>query len=279
MNQRSFVMTSHRCWILAPAFGLFASIYAAVPALAVDPIRCTVVIDEESGDILHRKGSCDERTYPMSTFKLPLAMMGYDAGILTDETTPLWKYRKEFGGSARVQEDFNPTSWEKESIVWYSQEITRRLGEAKFEDYIQRFDYGNRDVSGGPGKDGLTGAWLMSSLTISADDQVDFIRRFLTERLPISDHAVEMTKNIVPRFEAADGWVIHGKTGSGWLRDKAGKRAKERPLGWFVGWAEKEDRRVVFARLFVSNRAHNEPLSFETRDTLIEDLPKIVAGL
>ncbi|MCB5202853.1 class D beta-lactamase [Neorhizobium sp. T786] len=273
-------MVFYRRALLASAVSLFVSIYATAPALAVDPIRCTVMIDEESGEPLHREGSCDERVYPMSTFKLPLAMMGYDAGILTDEKTPRWEYRKEFGGPKRVQKAFDPTGWEKESIVWYSQEIARRLGEGKFGDYIQRFDYGNRDVSGGPGNtDGLTESWLMSSLTISADDQVQFLRRFLTGRLSISDHAVEMTKSIVPRFEAADGWVIHGKTGSGRLRDENGKPAKDRPLGWFVGWAEKNDRRVVFARLYVSNRAYDEPLSFETRDSLIADLPKILAGL
>lgn len=273
-------MIFYRRASLVSALGLFASICAAAPAMAADPIRCTVIIDGESGEPLYRQGSCDERVYPMSTFKLPLAIMGYDAGILIDEKTPLWKYRREFDGSKRVQKDFDPTGWEKESIVWYSQEITRSLGKRRFGDYIQRFDYGNRDVSGGPGgTDELTESWLMSSLAISPDEQVSFLHRFLTRRLPVSEHATQMTKAILPTFDAADGWTIHGKTGSGRLRDEAGKPARDRPLGWFVGWAEKDGRRVIFARLNVSNRAHNEPLSFETRDTLIADLPALVEGL
>src|SRR5690606_29270398 len=228
-------MILHGRACLAAALGLFASICTTAPAMAADPIRCTVVIDGESGEPLHREGSCDRRVYPMSTFKLPIAMMGYDAGILVDETTPLWKYRKAFGGSKRVQKDFDPTGWERDSIVWYSQEITRRLGKERFGDYVRRFGYGNRDVSGGPGgADGLTEAWLMSSLAISPDEQVDFLHRFLTGRLPISDHAAAMTQAITTRFEAADGWTIHGKTGSGRLRDEAGKPARDRPLGWFV---------------------------------------------
>jgi hypothetical protein len=60
----------------------------------------------------------------------------------------------------------DPSRWEAVSVVWYSQEITRRFGEAKFKAYIDRFGYGNRDLRGNPGKnDGLTQAWLGSSLT------------------------------------------------------------------------------------------------------------------
>ena len=260
------------------SIALMASFAGFGMARADEAIRCTVVIDEQSGERLHREGVCDTPVYPMSTFKLPLAIMGYDAGILIDEKTPRWDYQAKFGGPARVKKAFDPTGWEKESIVWYSQEVTRRLGESRFGDYVQRFDYGNRDVSGGPGGlVGLTESWLMSSLKISPDEQVDFLRRFLTGRLPVSDRAVAMTQAITPRFEAADGWTIHGKTGSGRLRDKAGKPARNRPIGWFVGWAEKEGRRVIFARLHVSDRAHDKPLSFDTRDGLIADLPGMLA--
>src|SRR5690606_27431320 len=163
-------------------------------------------------------------------------------------------------------------------IVWYSQEITRRLGMVRFFDYVERFDYGNRDVTGGPGEiDGLTEAWLMSSLAISGDEQVRFLHRFLTGRLPISSNASRMVREIVPVFKGPDGWTVHGKTGSGRLRDHDGRPASDRPLGWFVGWAEKQGRKVIFARLLVADRAHDEPLSFRTRDGLISNLGTLLA--
>ncbi|CAD7046567.1 class D beta-lactamase [Pseudorhizobium halotolerans] len=271
-------MILERRSLLATAIGVLAAFIATGPASAAGPIRCTVVVDAESGEAIHRQGACDERVYPMSTFKLPLAMMGYDAGILTDEKTPRWDYQAKFGGPARVKKAFDPTGWERESIVWYSQEITRRLGEDRFGDYVKTFAYGNADVSGGPGKlDGLTESWLMSSLKISPDEQVDFLRRFLKRELPLSDHAVAMTQAITPRFEAADGWVIHGKTGSGRMRYANGKPRSDRPIGWFVGWAEREGRELVFARLLVDAKPHDEPISFVVRDSLIEDLPGLVA--
>jgi beta-lactamase class D len=260
------------------ALSLVSLTYFHGPAMAEKGLvlDCTVVIDEASGDALYRQGNCGERFSPMSTFKLPLAMMGYDAGILTDETNPRWDYRPEWNRSKREQRATDPTIWEKESIVWYSQEITRKLGGQKFADYVKKFGYGNADVRGGPGNtDGLTESWLMSSLVISPDEQVQFIRRFLTTALPLSDHATDMTLAIVPKFQARDGWNIQGKTGSGSLRAKNGKIDRTQPIGWFVGWATKGDERVIFARLRIRNERPAEPLSLETRDSLIADFPKL----
>jgi beta-lactamase class D len=269
-----------RTSLLAVSLGISALFAAFSCAHAAEPITCTVIAEEESGDVLYRQGACDQAFYPQSTFKLPLAMMGFDAGILIDAHNPLWPYQPKFDRSKREQKDTDPVIWERDSIVWYSQEITRRLGKPAFADYVQRFGYGNKDVSGGPGKtDGLTEAWLMSSLKISPDEQVKFLRRFLNGGLPISEHAVDMTLAIVPHFPAADGWDIQGKTGAGSLRDKAGKADGDRPLGWFVGWAMKGERRVVFARLLVDNKQYSEtPISYVVRDSLIADLPQLMGS-
>ncbi|MGF0536724.1 class D beta-lactamase [Agrobacterium sp. ES01] len=241
-------------------------------AVADDPIRCTILMDVDSGATRLREGTCDRPVYPMSTFKLPLAVMGYDAGILVDAKTPLWSYQASFDRPKRERKATDPTIWERDSIVWYSQEVTRRLGKAAFENYVRRLDYGNRDVSSGPGKlDGLTGAWLMASLKISPDQQVDFVRRLLKGELPVSAEAVENTRAIMPVFKAGNGWEIHGKTGSGWLRNTAGKIDRARPLGWFVGWAQKDGQEIAFARLFIDTVPHADPISLTTRDSLIAD--------
>lgn len=264
-------------FILVFSLAITAFFAASASLSAAEPIRCTVIVDEDTGEVLYRQGSCDQAFYPQSTFKLPLAMMGFDAGVLVDAENPRWKYQAKFKGPERVRKDTNPLIWEKDSIVWYSQELTRKLGKRVFADYVQRFGYGNRDVSGGPGNtDGLTESWLMSSLKISPDEQVRFIRRFLTGGLPISDHASEMTLAIIPHFEAGDGWNIQGKTGAGWLRDKAGKTDYDRPLGWFVGWATKGEHRVIFARLLVDTKRYpDDPISYVVRDSLIDDFPKL----
>ncbi|MET0173278.1 MAG: class D beta-lactamase [Agrobacterium vaccinii] len=247
------------------------------PAYAAETAHCTVVLDAASGKALHRDGACDKAFAPQSSFKLPLAVIGYDAGILNDETNPRWDYKAEWKRPKREQQATDPTIWERDSIVWYSQEITRRLGAEKFADYVRRFDYGNADVKGVKGRtDGLTESWLMSSLKISGDAQADFVRRFVTGKLPVSAEATKKTMAIIPQFTAADGWQVHGKTGSGRMRTTAGKFDGDYWLGWFVGWAQKGDRQVVFATMNVKDWKSEEPISFATRDALIADLPKLV---
>ncbi len=250
---------------------------SSLSAKAAEAVQCTVILDAKSGEALYRKGECDKAFAPQSSFKLPLAIMGYDAGILKDETTPRWEYKAEWKRPKREQQPTDPTIWERDSIVWYSQEVTRRLGKEKFADYVRRFDYGNADVRGVKGRtDGLTESWLMSSLKISADQQVDFVRRFVDGNLPVSKAAYDKTMAIIPKFAAADGWQVQGKTGSGRMRTKAGKYDGDSWLGWFVGWAQKGDRQVVFATLNVKDWKSEEPISFATRDALIADLPKLV---
>ncbi|MEN3747512.1 class D beta-lactamase [Sphingomonas sp. HF-S3] len=219
----------------------------ALPATA---IRALVLADAASGRILHRTGAAATRFTPCSTFKVPLALMAYDAGILIDAHTPAWDYDPRIHQASRDAEKqrTDPTSYEANSVIWYSREITRRLGAARFKAYVDRIGYGNRDVSGTPGRnDGLTHSWLSSSLLVSADEQVALLRAMLARRLPISTRAQAMTEAILPVFEGSGGWTVHGKTGSGWLNGADGEPDRSTPLGWFVGWAGKGKRRLAFA--------------------------------
>lgn len=266
--------------LLRPVLAAAALLTTAAPVFSAERITCTVVLDAESGARLHRDGDCSTRVYPQSTFKLPLAVMGFDAGILKDGATPRLPYRSEYKAPARAQKPVDPRIWLADSIVWYSQVITTRLGMPAFRDYVRRFGYGNGDVSGTPGRDnGLTEAWLMSSLAISADEQAAFVRRLVRGELPVAQSAQSLAMAIVPVFTAGDGWKIHGKTGAGAMRDRAGRSDNNRPIGWFVGWAERAGRRIVFARLLVDTRPYREqPISFAVRDGLIADLPRLAVG-
>ncbi|RWE04895.1 MAG: class D beta-lactamase, partial [Mesorhizobium sp.] len=221
-------------------------------------IHCTLVQDQESGATLYQDGVCDRRVSPASTFKVPLALIGYDSAILSDQHTPSWDYKPEFNAVKRDRKTVDPTIWERDSIIWYSREITRRLGPKSFAGYVSKFGYGNADVSGSAGKnDGLTNSWVDSSLEISPVEQTAFLRRLLDGKMPVSAKAHEMTKAIIPTFRAG-GWTVQGKTGST-ARDR-----NKRSLGWFVGWAEKDGRRIVFARLVVDARRGETPKGLAT---------------
>ncbi|TXI93090.1 MAG: class D beta-lactamase [Neisseriales bacterium] len=106
---------------------------------------------------------CKERIAPNSTFKVPLSLMAFDKGVITESTIFKWD------GKKREMESWNqnqtPRTWEQYSVLWVSQQITPKLGMKAIKDYLAKFNYGNQDFSGDKGKNnGLTHAWLTGSL-------------------------------------------------------------------------------------------------------------------
>lgn len=249
MRARHVVLTG----LAALVFGALASGFAN----AQQALHCTVILDVESGAPLYRKGDCEKRLPPASSFKLPLALMGFDAGILSGSQSPRWPYKSEYDAPKRDRKEVDPTIWEADSVLWYSREITRQLGAERFAGYAKVLGYGNEDVSGTPGKnDGLTHSWLSSSLQISGDEQAAFAWRLARNELAVSREAMERTRAIIPSFAASDGWTVKGKTGTTWLRKRNGSYDRTKPLGWFVGWAEKGERRIAFARVRVGSKTN-----------------------
>lgn len=209
------------------------------PALA----NANCFLATENGKIIEQNGDCKTRHSPCSTFKIAISLMGYDSNILTDEANPEFPFKAEYGEYPEIRQGLqNPTSWMKYSVVWYSQIITQKIGEKKFASYIKKFDYGNQNVSGDFGKNnGLTESWLGSSLQISPEEQVQFLQKLFDDKLPVSSKAHEMTRNILFTEELPDDWRLYGKTGSCDSEDK------NKQTGWFVGFLQKEKRKIIFA--------------------------------
>ncbi|WP_029348833.1 class D beta-lactamase [Bosea sp. 117] len=256
-----------------------AFLLAAFPAEA--KTVCTALADARTGSVIEQKGECAGRVTPASTFKIAIALMGYDAGILTDARYPVWPFKPGYADwREEWKRDTDPTWWMKESVVWYSQQITARLGMERFRRYVEGFGYGNEDVSGTRGKDdGLTQAWLSTSLAISPLEQLGFLGRMLRGELPVSTRAVEMTAAISRFPDTANGWQVHGKTGMGFALDKQGKPVRGRPYGWFVGWAQKDGRSVTFAKLERDEKQQDTPTSFRARDAMLAELPGMLDRL
>lgn len=228
------------------ALGLLAAIPAA-RAAAEQVAVCTLIADAATGAVLRQDGRADLRATPASTFKIPLALMGFDAGFLRDAHHPALPFRP---GYADWLPDWRqttaPSAWMRHSVVWYSRQITQALGAARFQRYVRDFRYGNADVSGDPGRrNGLTRSWIGSSLEISPAEQVAFLRRLVRGELPVTDQARTMTETLLDQGVQPNGWRVFGKTGS--ARSRGADRAE--PWGWFVGWARRDARTIVFVRL------------------------------
>ncbi len=235
-------------------------------------------IAKENGKVLKTEGDCDKRYAPCSTFKIPLALMGFDSGILTDATHPVWPFQPGYVDYREAwKQDMNPTNWIKESCVWYSQVLTKQLGMEKFQAYVTKFDYGNKDLTGDKGSNnGLTNAWLSSSLQISAIEQVAFLEKMLTGKLPIKPQAYAMTKQILFVEELKNGWTLYGKTGTGSLINKDGSKNPDLDHGWFVGWIEKGAHYVIFSNHLEDQKKEDVGAGRRARADAITRLSKII---
>lgn len=253
---------------------LVAAPMVAAPLVAEAETVCTAVQDAADGTMLIAEGDCERAVTPASTFKVAISLMGYDAGILKDLHDPALPFREGYPDWREAwKQTTDPTHWMKESVVWYSQVITRDLGPERFRGYVEAFGYGNEDVSGDPGADnGLTNSWLSSSLRISPMGELAFLGKVVRHELPVSDRAYEMTAALMDYGVSPGGWRIHGKTGAGLPVAADGAKVRGKPYGWFVGWATKGERTVTFAHLIQDPAPQDTPPSFRARDRVIGEL-------
>ncbi|MEF2145697.1 MAG: penicillin-binding transpeptidase domain-containing protein [Desulfovibrionaceae bacterium] len=181
---------------------------------------------------------CAQRITPCSTFKIPHALVALTTGVVPREGLALdWDPQRDPAGEGWPEvwkERHCLTSAIKHSVVWYFQELARRIGPEREQTWLDAMGYGNRDISGG-----LEVFWLSSSLKISADEQVEFLRRFFRNELPFDVAHMEQVRGMILREHGTDR-LFWGKTGMGDAPDGVG-------VGLFTGCVEKNGRRYFFA--------------------------------
>lgn len=199
--------------------------------------------------------NCRERLPACSTFKVPLAVIAFEEGVLKDENTILkWDGKKD--ARPEVNRDHDAKSWMSESVVWFSQHLTPKIGESRMKKYLSDFQYGNQDLS-----EGLTRAWLVSpaekdkGLRISGFEQVEFMKKLWNEDLPVSKRSQRLARELTFLETSPSGALLHGKTGSNYYDSERKVR-----LGWFVAHVEKDDREFIAVTRFSDTLPTDEPL-------------------
>lgn len=197
----------------------------------------TFVMYDEANDqyIIFNEPQSIKQLSPCSTFKIYNSLAGLETGVLDQEDVyTLFKWNGTQYTFPSWNHDQTLASATRDSVVWYFQELATRIGTGRMQTFIDKIEYGNRDISGG-----LTTFWLRSSLQISAREQVDLLHRLYSNKLPVSPQNVAIVKKNITLLENDDVRFM-GKTGSGLQDDKW-------ILGWFVGCVEKQGNRYFFA--------------------------------
>lgn len=184
--------------------------------------------------------ACREQFPACSTFKVPLAVMAFDSGVLSDEKRVLkWDGKKDL--RPEVNKDHDAQTWMRDSVVWFSQRLTPQIGPKRVQKYLNDFSYGNKNL-----KDGLTQAWLTSpshregALNISAYEQVDFLKKLWSHQLPVSERSMVLTQKIMFLEKSPQGFELHGKTGSNFF-----DKERRKHFGWFVGHVQRGEQEYI----------------------------------
>ncbi len=195
---------------------------------------CFVMLDIRRGLMTrYNPERCRRRFSPCSTFKIASSLIGLETGVLKG-ADHVFTWDGVQRGLPSWNRDHDLRSAIRHSVVWYYQRLASQVGEGRMLAALAGLDYGNQDISGG-----LTQFWLGSSLTISANEQVEVLRRLALGELPLSERSQRIVNSITILPEDNLG-VLRGKTGSQW---KGGKYT----LGWFVGYLVSPGGTYVFA--------------------------------
>lgn len=175
---------------------------------------------------------CAEQFLPASTFKILNSLIGLETGVIPDENYVIvWD-----GHEWPIKEwnrDHTLKSAVENSVVWYFQELARRVGPQRMKKYVEAAGYGNKDIGGY-----IDSFWLDGNLRISADEQVEFLKRFYANDLPFSKRSLDIVKSILV-IDKKDAFTLSGKTGS--------VIRAEVYQGWFVGYLETGNNVYFFA--------------------------------
>jgi len=198
-----------------------------------------VVTDRNKNQyIQYNPSRCQQRFSPSSTFKIPNSLIALETGVIKNENVVVAynrdRHPPETWWSVEWQRPQNMRSAIKYSVVWFYQEIAKKVGKENYNKYLKQFQYGNEDISGP-----IDQFWLGSSLEISPNEEVEFLKKFYNEELSVSKRTTDIVKDILV-LEKTNSYKFSGKTGlSGVVNGKA--------LGWFVGYLERKDDVYFFA--------------------------------
>lgn len=217
---------------------------------------CFIMLSEESGDFtVYNKEMTQERYSPMSTFKIPHSLIGLEEGILTDgDHVYKWDGVKRYFDY--WNKDHNLKSAMANSVVWYYERLASEIGEETMQTHLDNMSYGNNDISGG-----LTKFWLDSSIKISPEEQVLFMKQLYNAEIPYSERSLDIVKEIIIR-DKSDHMIFSGKTGT----------AAYGTLGWFVGALEKDNKRYYFATLLIGEEVATGAKAQEISKDILVDM-------
>jgi beta-lactamase class D len=180
---------------------------------------------------IHDESRASRRYRAASTFKILNTLISLDEKVVSIEDTFKWD-----GVTRDIPEwnhDQTLESAFKTSCVWCYQQLAKKVGGAKYQNYISSAGYGELHE---PFNE--TTFWLDGSLTISAIEQVEFLKKVHRRQLPFAPSSYDTLAKIM-LIEQNPEYSLRAKTG--WAASATPS------IGWYVGYIESSNGVWFFA--------------------------------
>lgn len=205
----------------------------------------------------YHKSLLDQKVAPCSTFKITNSLIALDCGaIKKDDSKMKWDGTKHSIETWNQDQDLQ--SAVTNSCVWYFQNIAKKIGRKRMESYLKKLQYGNQDCSGE-----LTTFWLGdgNTLTINANQQVEFLSKLFEDKLPVSKKAMSETRELI-KLKEVNGSTLFGKTGT----------YRNSVTGWFVGAVKKKERTFIFATKISAKENASGPNARKITESVLTEI-------
>lgn len=192
-----------------------------------------VVLDPRTGNLTgYNQDRASKRFVPASTFKIANTLIGLSVGAIKDVDEIL-----EYGGQPQPVKAWERNMSLRDAIaisnVAIYQTLARRIGLKRMLENVELLEYGNESIG-----QVVDRFWLDGPLEISAIEQVGFLAKLMSNRLPISETAQVQTQEILLK-EKGEDWGLWAK--SGW------QNFPNEGVGWWVGWVRSGGMSYPFA--------------------------------
>ena len=195
---------------------------------------CFVTKDLKSDKtIIYNPKKAFKRLRPASSFKIFNSLVALELNLVTPEEVINWDFSQTWDDSQK--RPLNLYEAFKCSAVWFYRILAKRIGAKNYDNFLSICEYGNCETGSNADK-----FWVKGPLLISPIEQLSFLEKLKTNKLPFSQKNIEIVVNMM--FNDSD--PLYGK-----LYGKTGFIDETENYGWFIGWAENSEAERMFVTL------------------------------
>ena len=214
---------------------------------------CFVLYDvEKDASIIYNKTRSVQPFLHASTFKILNSLIALESGVIKDENEII-----HWDGIERTvsvwNKDHNMQTGIKNSVVWFYQELARRIGEEQMQMWVDTTGYGNQNI-----QNNIDDFWLVGKLRITPMEQLEFLKRFNIGDFPFNQSNISTVQKILIE-DQNERYVLRGKTG--WAD-------VDQAIGWYIGYFTFENKTFIF----VNNIDINSAEDAQARKAIVKEV-------